>query len=252
MAPLDLIAMAKAASLQGLSITDHDTLQAYPIAIPAAKEAGIRLGAGIELSCQFQGKSLHLLGYDFLLDHPAIAALCAKHITRRKNRNLAMLEKLKAQGMPISEEELAQKALTKVAGRVHIALVMVDKGYVKTVREAFSRFLGDGEKCYVPGQAFDPSETIAVLHEAQGKAFIAHPHLLPEEMNVEELLELPFDGLECYYCHLPEKRWLAIAKRRGLLVSGGSDFHGKIRPEVELGCNGVGIATFQQIFTHEL
>jgi hypothetical protein len=120
------------------------------------------------------------------------------------------------------------------------------------VREAFSRYVGDGKECYVPGDPFEPSEAIGFLHEAKGKAFIAHPHLLAEGIPIDELLELPFDGIECYYSHLSEKKWLEIAKKRKLLMSGGSDFHGAIRPEVELGCNGVDKATFEQIFTHEL
>jgi 3',5'-nucleoside bisphosphate phosphatase len=243
--------MAKKNGLHGLSITDHDTIEAYPEAIAVAKKVGIRLVSGVELSCQFEGESLHLLGYDFQLEHPAMHQLCERHTLRRNNRNRAILEKLHAKKMVISEEELSFKAKGHAAGRAHIALLLCEKGYVKTPREAFQKYIGEGKECFVQGEAFDPSEAISILHQAQGKAFIAHPHLLPDLISLESLLKLPFDGIECYYSRLTAKPWLEIAKARGLLVSGGSDFHGTIRPEVELGCNGVDQATFEQIFERE-
>jgi predicted metal-dependent phosphoesterase TrpH len=244
--PALLIQMAKQLGLKGLSITDHDSIDAYQTAIPAAKAAGIRLGTGVEFSCEFHGISLHLLGYDFDLKNLGIQQLCQRHQKRREVRNLAILAKLDKAGMPISYEELRGN------GRPHIAQLMVEKGYVKNLREAFNHYIGEGRKCYDPGEPFTVKEAIDVIHAAGGKAFVAHPQLLPEEFPVEELLKLPFDGLECFYSRLFKKSWAEYADGRGWIKSGGSDFHGSGKPENELGCCGVDEETFNKIFQHEL
>ena len=250
--PLELIQLAKQIGLKGLSITDHDSIDAYKIAIPAAKAAGILLGTGVEFSCEFQGISLHLLGYDFDLNNPGIHQLCLRHQKRRASRNQAILAKLSEAGMPISYEELLAKAQGNTIGRPHIAQLMVEKGYVKNLREAFNHYIGEGRKCYDPGEPFTVEEAIVVLHNAGGKAFVAHPQLLPEEFPIHDLLKLPFDGLECYYSRLFKKSWVEIAQGRGWIMSGGSDFHGKIKPETELGCSGVDEETFNRIFQNDL
>ena len=138
-------------------------------------------------------------------------------------------------------------------GRPHIAQAMLLKGYVGSIKEAFHKYLGEGKKCYVPGDRVSVDETIAVIHAARGKAFIAHPHLLTAAFPIEKLLMRPFDGIECYYGNLALKLaepWLEIAKKKGWLVSGGSDFHGEVKPQSVLGSSGVDQATFYQIFQH--
>ncbi len=246
--PQELIDLAKAIGLKGLSVTDHDTIDAYQTIIPLAKKAGIRLGTGVEFSCEFHGISLHLLGYNFNLKNSGILQLCLRHRKRREMRNQGILEKLKENGMPISYEELVSRTEGKTIGRPHIAELMVEKGYVKNLREAFNHYIGEGKKCYFQGDPFTVEEAIEVLHNAGGKAFIAHPQLLPEEFPTEKLLKLPFDGIECYYCRLFKKSWVEIAHAKGWIISGGSDFHGTIKPEIELGCSGVDEETFNRIF----
>jgi predicted metal-dependent phosphoesterase TrpH len=249
--PVELIQLAKQLGLKGLSITDHDSIDAYQTAIAAAKAAGIRLGTGVEFSCEFQGTSLHLLGYDFDLNNSGIQQLCLRHKKRREVRNLAILAKLEKAGMPISYEELQAKGGNTI-GRPHIAQLMVEKGYVKNLREAFNHYIGEGKQCYDPGEPFTVEEAIDVIHGAGGKAFVAHPQLLPNEFPVEELLKLPFDGLECFYCRIFKKSWAEYAEARGWIMSGGSDFHGSTKPENELGCSGVDEETFNKIFAYEL
>jgi len=249
--PAELVKLAVEKGLSGLAITDHDTTLAYETAVAAAKEAGILLGTGIEFSCEFQGISLHLLGYDYLLNSPAVEQLCLRHRKRRLDRNRAILAELKKQKMPIEEEELLQSHAGKSIGRPHIAQIMVRKGYVASVRDAFHRYLGEGEKCYVAGEPFPPEEAIAALHEAKGKAFIAHPHLLPKGSPLEKILELPFDGIECFYARFPKngcEKWLRIAEKKGWLISGGSDFHGTVKPESPLGSSFVDKKVFDSIF----
>jgi predicted metal-dependent phosphoesterase TrpH len=248
--PKKLVELAKEIGLKGLCITDHDTIAAYDEAIDVARELGICLGAGIEFSAIFEGCDVHLLGYDFDLKSSALESLCLKHRARRRDRNARVLEKLRLEGMEISD--FPQEGNW---GRPHIAQAMVSLGYVGSIKEAFHRYLGEGKRCYVQGEAISAEETIDVIHAAGGKAFIAHPHLLMSSFPVDHLLEMPFDGMECYYGNLSKKsadRWVAIAQKKGWLISGGSDFHGSVKPQISLGCQGVDKSTFHMIFEHAL
>lgn len=247
--PTDLVNLAKEIGLQGLSITDHDTTAAYDEAIPAAKKAGIKLGVGIEFSCVFEEFDVHLLGYDFDLKSPAIQDLCLRHKNRRKNRNLLMLEKLRENNIDISIEDIKEHGDS--IGRPHIAHVMMQKGYVSSIKEAFNRYLGEGKLCYVRGESLSVDETIGTIHKARGKAFIAHPQLLLSSFPTQNLLQMPFDGIECWYARLSLKAaepWVKIAREKNWLMSGGSDFHGSVKPDTPLGVQGVDEATFNLIF----
>jgi predicted metal-dependent phosphoesterase TrpH len=254
MTPAELLQLAKESGLSGIAITDHDTIAAYLEAPKVAKELGILLGSGVEFSCVFRKMNVHVLAYDFDLASSAIQELCAWHQNRRTLRNRAMLEKLSRLGFFIPEEELLEKG-EQTVGRLHIAQLMVEKKYVATIKEAFQRFLGDGKLCYVPGDGMSVEDTLSVIHQGRGKAFIAHPHLLEHANRIKELLKLPFDGIECHYAKFPadqEKRWIQIAKEKGWLISGGSDFHGTVKDHIQLGCSWVNEETFHQIFQHVL
>ena len=250
MTPNELLNHAKEVGLSGLAITDHDTIEAYGTAPAIAQELGLLLGTGVEFSSTFQSLSVHILGYDFDLLSPSIQELCEKHRLRREERNRAILENLRRLQMPILEEELLEMGEHTI-GRPHIAKLMVQKKYVPTIKQAFNLYIGDGKLCFAPGKEISSEETIAVIHQAGGKAFLAHPHLLGHATKVRRLLELAFDGIECHYARfLPEQesRWLKIAKEKGWLVSGGSDFHGSNKEYIELGCSWVDEVTFHQIF----
>lgn len=246
--PVELVELAKKQNLTGLSITDHDTIEAYDTAVEAARDLGILLGTGVELSSEFQKMSVHILGYNYSLDSELMRDFCRKHKERRRHRNLAILAKLARLNMVIKEEELPGRSI----GRPHIAQKMVEKGYVKSAKEAFNLFIGEGKCCYDPGIAFSVPETLDVIHRSGGKAFVAHPHLFANGAKMRLLLGEPFDGLECYYAHsypALEKRWLKIAKEKQWLISGGSDFHGDMRPGIPLGCSWVDEETFHKIFS---
>lgn len=252
MTPREIVFHAKEMGLSGLSITDHDNVSAYTEAIPAAKEAKIALGTGVEFSSVTEGRSVHLLGYDFDPTDPELKAFCERHVIRRRGRNKAIFSKLEKQGMKIDEEKfetLLEKGLP--VGRPHIALELVEKGYVKTVQEAFDRFLGDRKPCFDPGSPISTRETIDLIHKLGGKAFLAHPHFLRNSRLIRQLLSLPLDGIECYYARIPseqEAKWVQLAEKHGLLMSGGSDFHGEIKPMIPLGCSWVTEETFDKIF----
>lgn len=246
--PKEMIAHAKAVGLSGLSITDHDTVAAYEEALPAAEKVGLKLGTGVEFSAQEGDLSVHILGYNFILYHPEILKMCAQHRDRRLERNRTILKKLKMAKMPIDEDFLHGG---ESVGRAHIAVKMLELGYVKSLAEAFQRYIGDGKPCFDPGQSVSVDETLRVIHAAHGKAFVAHPQQLPSGSRIRKLLNKPFDGIECYYSRClnhQEKQWLKLARERNLLISGGSDFHGTVRPDVPLGCSWVDEETFNKIF----
>ncbi len=250
LSPTELINLAISANLQGLSITDHDTVAAYAEAIPIAKEKGIALGLGAEFSCVFKEMSVHVLGYDFPHDHPDILAFCASHKNRRQERCRVMLSKLKTHKILLSEEDVfpAQGNV----GRLHIARAMVAKGYVPTIKQAFLLYLGDHKPCFHLGESVSVEETLHLLHAIGGKAFLAHPHLLRNQRKTKALLELGFDGIECYYARQifgEEKRWVDIARQKNWLISGGSDFHGEIKNGVPIGASWVNLETFHTIFS---
>lgn len=252
--PATVIQLAKEAGLSALSITDHDTVKAYEQAIPLAKEAGITLISGVEFSTVLDNQSVHLLGYGFQIDHDAIQQLCAKHKDRRKNRNLAVIELLAKHGMPLDYQEVIDAVPTEMAskersiGRPHIAFAMIKKGYVQTIQEAFNKYLGDRCPCYVQGATFSVDETIDTIHQAKGIAVIAHPHLIKNTSLLTQLLAKKLDGIECYYGNFmshAHQRWVKIAKHRNWIITGGSDFHGKAKPNLKLGQSWIGKEDFQ-------
>ena len=155
----------------------------------------------------------------------------------------------------MDEEELLKLAPAKTIGRPHIAQQMVKKGYVSSIQEAFTKYLGEGKVCYVSGLSFSIPDTIEIIHAAGGKAFIAHPHLLPRKMPLSDILKLPFDGIECFYARFSLQEahnWLKIAQKKNWLVSGGSDFHGLIKPGETLGSSYIGVEEFNKIFQNPL
>lgn len=246
--PIDLIYLAKKMGLSGLSITDHDTIACYvPELFQIASEVGIRLKTGAEFSTGHQGVGIHVLAYSFPPASPLLVSFCQEHQQRRHDRNSEILELLKKHGMPIAEEDLLAYG---TIGRPHIAEQMLARGYVKTFREAFDRYLGDNKSCYAPGKLFTIEETLEIIFRSGGKSFLAHPALIREKKILKDLLEYPFDGIEVYYGTLSDhekEKWAKIAKEHDLLVSGGSDFHGGMTPEVPLGISWVDEETFELI-----
>lgn len=262
--PEKLILDAIASGLSGLSITDHDTVEAYKEALTFAASLQFPLLTGVEFSASHRGESIHILGYGFLPLDRHITALCQKHVTRRLDRNLRILANLKRLGVVITRDELenvqipsvddAQK-LKRTIGRPHIALLLVEKGIVPNVKEAFQKYLGEGKPAFDPGERISVENTIAAIHAAKGFAIIAHPHLIEKTSILRELLRMPFDGIEAYYAKMgPEKeaKYIKMAQERKWLITGGSDYHGLIKPHNPLGCSWVNDTTFYHFYNHYL
>lgn len=246
LSPVELLQLAASLGLKGLSITDHDTVTAYETAIPIAQQLGIELISGVEFSAVHKDNSIHILGYSFNTKNPLLLEFCNLHQTRRQMRVDSILEKLKLKGMPITHEELAASCggIGSI-GRPHIALAMYKKGYISTPQEAFKLYLGEDRECYVAGNEYSVEQTIELIHKINGFAVLAHPHLIKKTSILKNLIQLPFDGLECYYGRLTQQRWVKIAEHRNWIITGGSDFHGEMRPNIPLGSSWVTEATFK-------
>lgn len=255
--PSQIIRLALDAGLQGLSITDHDTIGAYKQAIPAAEESNLPLISGVELSAIHKQKSVHILAYSFSLESLSLNAFCMRHHERRKLRSQKILALLAANGMPLTSKDFPPDFLSPDSmhsiGRPHIALAMIKKGYVNSIQQAFQYFIGEEKPCYIPGDAVSVEETLEAIHRAKGLSVIAHPHLIKDGELLKDLLAMPFDGIEGYYARFPpiaHERWLKIAKRKNWIATGGSDFHGENKPSLSLGSSWVGAETFANLLKH--
>lgn len=260
LSPEEILYLAKEQDLSAISITDHDTIDAYSDGLfEIAKKLNIKLVLGVEISSQLFGSTVHILAYNFDITSKSFNNFLIQLWERRQNRNILILEKLKEKNIEIFENELYEfgrkKNIPKTTiGRVHIAKIMIDKGFVKSIKEAFDNYLKDDGPCFVMGERFSPKEIIDQVHIADGKAVLAHPNLIKKSKTINALLELNFDGIEVFYAKLnpfDERKWLKIAEKKAFIPTGGSDFHGSIRPYIELGCSWVNEETFNKIIKNE-
>jgi predicted metal-dependent phosphoesterase TrpH len=258
LSPKEILHLAAERGLNALSITDHDTGDAYDEALSLAKELGIEMISGVEFSALHKGEGVHVLGYAYQLAHPGFEAFCERHHQRRVERNRLFIDKLATAGMEVSEQDLYQMDSDQLprgrqtVGRPHIAKAMMQKGYVTSINHAFRKYIGDRAPLFVEGRSFSVEETLEVIHKAGGYAVIAHPHFIKKRKILRDLFEMPFDGLEAYYACLPcnqEGPWAKKAEELGWFYTGGSDFHGDPKPHIRLGASWTKEETFRMLQT---
>lgn len=249
--PAELVHLAAEKGLKGIAVTDHDTIQGWQEAESAGVNYQIKILKGIELSTEWNGKEVHLLGYE--LDGSS-GYLNDKLKGLRKAREQRMLEiiaRLAALNIQISFEEVLNRAQGESIGRPHIAQVLMQQGYVSSIKEAFAQYIGLGAPAYVPRYKLTPEDGIAIIRKANGVAVLAHPGLQGLEGGIPDWVKAGLQGIEVYHSeHNPEHeiKYLAIAQKYNLLVTGGSDFHGDLhKPGVELGRWGVSINVLEQV-----
>jgi predicted metal-dependent phosphoesterase TrpH len=241
--PAELIAEAVSLKLEALGITDHDTLAGYDAAEPLARAAGLDLVCGIELSTKLRGRSVHLLGY-FLNGPPAAAFRdwLREMQESRRDRNIRLAEKLRSMGMDVSLAEVEARGRS-LAGRPHFAQVMVEKGYVEDTRQAFDDFLDESAKAYVDRKEPQFPEAVQLILDAGGLPSLPHPVRVPRngapfEDLIGEMVDAGLKAIEVYHSdHEPadERFFAQQAARHGLGITGGSDFHGAMKPHIHLG-----------------
>lgn len=239
--PMQLLEMAHQNGVSGLAITDHDSVACYDKDLfLQAKQLGIKLISGIEISTVVNKNSIHILGFGFDLDNPDLKKFCQAQLVARNKRNKLILAKLQDLNINICEEELTMRFAYAQLGRPHIAQYMVEKGIVKNMNAAFEKYLGNKARCNVPGFTATPQDAIDIIHQAGGLAVLAHPHFIKNNNVVKKLLEHNFDGIEVFYSTFhasQEQKWLDLANQKHWLTSGGSDFHGEPEYHNPIGCS---------------
>lgn len=250
--PEELIHIATSKNLTGLCITDHDTIDAYKTFLQAAKKHNLRVISGVEFSSNYNETPIHILGYSFKLDHPKITGLAHFHRKRRLERNEAIIQNLCKAGIEISLSEIEQilPHMSHQIGRAHIAYALFKKGTVESAQEVFHKWIGEGKPCYVESENPSIAETLDILHEAGGFAVVAHPHLIKKRGVLKKILEFPFDGLEGRYAQFAfnvNQRFIDMANYRNIFITGGSDFHGEIRPHNPLGAATTDASVFEML-----
>jgi 3',5'-nucleoside bisphosphate phosphatase len=240
LSPAGLIDEARACGVEVLGITDHDTFVGYDQAVPLARDAGVELLCGIELSTKLDGHSVHLLGYFFQPEKLAILRDWVVEMqAARRDRNVRLAERLRELGMDITIEE-AEARGRGMTGRPHFAQIMLEKGYVSNIRQAFDDYLDESAKGYVFRREPQLAEAVERIRNAGGIASLAHPVRVKGDVPalIPELCAGGLNAIEAYHSdHSPADvaSYLELARRYGLLVTGGSDFHGDVKPGVRLG-----------------
>jgi hypothetical protein len=242
--PAQLVDEAGRTGVHILGITDHDTFAGYDQALPLARQAGLELVCGIELSTKLHGHSVHLLGYFLnpLLDPDGFGDFrtwIGELQASRRDRNVRLIARLRELGVDITLEEVQARG-GGMTGRPHFAQVLIEKGYVNNMQQAFDDYLDESAKGYVTRREPQFAEAVQYIRQAGGIASLAHPVRIHEDVAAI-LLELRAAGLnaiEAYHSdHTASQtaRYLELAKQHGLWVTGGSDFHGAVKPEIRLG-----------------
>lgn len=240
LSPKALLAEARRVGVTTLAITDHDTLGGFDEAAPLAREAGVELLCGIELSSKLHGHSTHVLGY-FLNGgpRPAFRSWIEELKASRRERNVRLIARLRELGIDITLDEVRARGHGLTA-RPHFAQVLVEKGYVATLQQAFDEYLDESAKGYVDRHEPAFKDAVGRIQAGGGMASLAHPVRIQGDLAalLPELCAAGLDAIEAYHSdHTPgiTQAYLDLARRHHLHVTGGSDFHGDAKPDVGLG-----------------
>ena len=233
--PRDLVRLARASGVDVLAVTDHDTVEAVEECLDEGRACGVRVVPGIEMSSRFEAHDVHVLGYGLDWRSPALLARLGEIQRRRRERVALICARLAEAGVALSPEEVLAEAGGKSVGRKHVARALLKKGRVRSLDEAFNRWLGRDGIAHVPVHEMTPQEAGELVSAHGGVAVMAHPGFLDDDAAVERVLnESPsIRGLEVYHRYESSTKHLAylgMAQRRQLLVTGGSDFHGDEHP----------------------
>ncbi len=244
LSPSEIIDAAKTNGLRAIAITDHDTVEGSAEALRLSQVSDLEVLSGIEISADFPSGTMHMLGYMIRLDDPFLNQTLEKVQSSRAGRNLKIIEKLQDAGIDIGFDEVAEVSGGGQIGRPHIAQVLVKKGAVQSIDSAFVKFLKKDGPAYVTRFRLSPADAIQMILQAGGVPVLGHPFTLhtKNEADLERVLVdlkgVGLRGMEIYYPdHRPDRTAMyeRLARRHGLLMTGGTDFHGAAKPWVHLG-----------------
>lgn len=251
LAPADLVAKASARGLQGLSVTDHDTLRGVESAAREAESRSLHFVPGIELSVTVEETEIHLLAYGFDPSHSPLRKHLQTMQRAREERAWEMIERLRALGLEIDDDGLREEIRsTHAVGRPHVAAVLVREGHVGSMQQAFEQYLGNSGPGYVSKPSFPAAEALTIIHAAEGIGVLAHPGHWTSSSHIRHLVDVGLDGIEIYHpSHDASLRgyYQRLANGYDLLTTGGSDYHGRTEDEERyLGTVGMDAASWER------
>lgn len=245
LAPEELVPLAVKTGLTAFALTDHDTVSGIRTAKTAAasSDSGLTVISGTEISAAYKKKDIHILGLFIDETNPVLTGALEEAVRARDLRNEKMAARFRDLGIPLTLEELRLANPDTVITRAHFANYLIKHGHVKTSEEAFRRYLGYDGPCFVPREYMQPERAISLITEAGGIPVLAHPllyRLPPAELEtlLKRLTDAGLQGLEVYYSSntgYDEQISYSLANRYGLLMTGGTDFHGENKPNLFLG-----------------
>ena len=227
--PEELAAQARRYELAAIALTDHDSVEGCPGTAQACAAVGIEFITGTELTAEEDGNEVHILGYCVDTQNATLLTQIARFQAVRQNRIREMVARLNQLKVPLSADAVFALVNCKAPGRPHVARALVAAGLCSSLDEAFERFLKKNRPAWVPKFKMSGAEALELIHQAGGVAVLAHPGLNRTDEVIPGLVEAGMDGIECYHTKHPTattERYLKIADRFHLLVTGGSDCHG--------------------------
>lgn len=250
MTPEEVVDEALRSGVSTISITDHDTIEGVGIALRYGNNKNLNIIPGIELSSYLSPSEVHILGYFIDIHNTSLQKMLKRAHEDRLKRIYTIVEKLHNLNVDIDAEEVLTLAGKGSPGRMHVAEVIWKHGYCSTILEAFLKYIGDNGPAYVPKKTFTPREAIELIKEAHGASVLAHPGLTQRDHIIEDLVKDGLQGIEVYYpAHSPQtiKKYLKIAEKYDLAVTGGSDFHGERKIDTP-----IAKVTVPEEFVHKL
>ena len=242
--PTELVACAATKNLSALALTDHDTIAGIPEALAAAATYDLELIPGLEFSTNYNGRDIHVLGLNIRWQDPQFLKELKDFQDTRDLRNRKMIARLQEYNIDISWEKMAAENPDSVWTRANFGRYLLNHGYVRTIKDAFSRYIGDDAPCFVPREKVTPGQAVDLIHRAGGFAILAHPMLYKlSENDLDALVahlktDHALDGIEAIYSTYrwtDESRVRQLARKYSLCITGGSDFHGSNKPDIDLG-----------------
>ncbi len=250
--PAALVDLAWRAGIRTMSVTDHDTVAGLPEAAHAAASSGIAFVPGIEITAVHEGRDVHVLGYFIETETPGLDAFLEEQRADRVRRLSAIVDRLAELGKPVDRDDvLASPRPGQALGRPLIAKALVKAGHAADMREAFDRLIGDRKPAFIPRRGPTPAEVIAIIGRAGGLASLAHPGLLKRDDLIPGMIDAGLTAIEAFHSEHDTpttERYLDLAARHGILVSGGSDYHGeKERRRTSFGTVGLPHDRFEML-----
>ncbi len=236
--PEEVVDLAAKNGVEVISLTDHDSLAGIPTAAERAAKMGIRLIPGVELSVAEEGVDVHLLAYGFDPADKGLIEAVTRYRDSRRERARKILARLKGLGIRISLEEVEEVAQGGALGRPHVAEALMRNGYIETFNEAFQRYLGHHAPAYVAKQTVTLEEASTIVREAGGVLVLAHPGTLNRDQHIPAWSRRGLDGIEVWHAKHDAAaiaKYKGFAQMHGLLMTGGSDYHGERTPDISIG-----------------